>query len=51
MVGEHGGRIRRADVVEVDGPLFEARYALTSGRWRSGWFDVAAVQRCEAGTG
>jgi hypothetical protein len=51
VVRDHGGRIRRAEVVEVDGPLFEATYALKSGQWRSGWFDVAALQPSEAGSG
>lgn len=50
-VRDHGGRIRRAEVVDVDGPLFEATYALKSGQWRSGWFDVAALQPSEAGSG
>ena len=46
-VGASAGR----EVVEVDGPLFEATYALKSGQWRSGWFDVAALQPSEAGSG
>lgn len=51
LVRDHGGHIRRAQVVEVDGPLFEATYALKSGQWRSGWFDLAALQPSEAGAG
>ena len=44
VVRDLRGQTRRAQVVEVDGPLFEATYALKSGQWRSGWFDVAALQ-------
>jgi hypothetical protein len=51
VFSDHGGHIRRARVVEVDGPLFEATYSLKSGQWRSGWFDVAALQPCELGSG
>lgn len=51
IVRDHSGHIRRAEVVEVDGPLFEAAYALKSGQWRSGWFDVAALQPSTAGSG
>ncbi|WP_212815053.1 MULTISPECIES: hypothetical protein [unclassified Mycolicibacterium] len=51
VLRDHSGHLRRADVVDVDGPLFEATYALQSGQWRSGWFDVAALQPSEAGSG
>jgi hypothetical protein len=51
VVRDHGGHIRRAEVVEVDGPLFEATYALKSGQWCSGWFDLAALQPSAAGSG
>lgn len=44
VLHDHGGHIRRARVVEVDGPLFEATYALKSGQWRSGWFDLLTLQ-------
>jgi hypothetical protein len=44
VLRDHGGHIRQARVVEVDGPLFEATYALKSGQWRSGWFDLLALQ-------
>ena len=47
LVGDHGGHLRRARVVAVDGPLFEATYSLKSGQWRSGWFDLAAIQPSE----
>lgn len=50
VLRDHGGHIRRAEVVEVDAPLFEATYALKSGQWRSGWFDLAALQPSETGT-
>ena len=30
--------------------LFEATYSLKSGQYRSGWFDVAALQPCELGS-
>lgn len=42
---DHGGHIREAQVVAVDGPLFEATYTLKSKQWRSGWFDIVAIQR------
>lgn len=51
VVRDHSGHIRRAEVVEVDGPLFEATYTLKSGQRRSGWFDLAALQPSEAGSG
>ena len=41
---DHGGYTRVAEVVEVDGPLFEATYALKSKQWRCGWFDVVALR-------
>jgi hypothetical protein len=41
---DHGGFTREAQVVAVDGPLFEATYALKSKQWRSGWFDVVALR-------
>jgi hypothetical protein len=44
VLRDHGGHTRRAQVVAVDGPLFEAAYVLKSGRWRSGWFDLLALQ-------
>lgn len=44
VVRDHGGHVRAARVIETDGPLFEARYSLKSGQWRSGWFDVTAIQ-------
>jgi hypothetical protein len=44
VVRDHGGHLRAARVIETHGPLFEATYSLKSGRWRSGWFDVAAIQ-------
>ncbi len=47
VVRDHGGYVRAARVIETDGPLFEATYSLKSGQWRSGWFDVAAIQRGE----
>jgi hypothetical protein len=50
VLREHGGHIRHAQVVEVDGPLFEATYSLKSGLWRSGWFDLAALQPSELGS-
>jgi hypothetical protein len=50
VLRDHGGHIRRAQIVEVDGPLFEAAYSLKPGQWRSGWFDVAALQPCELGS-
>jgi hypothetical protein len=49
VLRDHGGHIRRARVVEVDGPMFEATYSLKSGQWRSGWFDLAAIQTSEVG--
>jgi len=42
-IRDHGGHMRDARVVEVDGPLFEATYSLKSGQWRSAWFDVLAL--------
>lgn len=47
VLRDHGGHIRLARVVEVDGPLFEATYSLKSGQWRSGWFDLPAIQPSE----
>ncbi|MBS1693102.1 MAG: hypothetical protein JST91_12860 [Actinobacteria bacterium] len=47
VVRDHGGHLRRAQVVEVDGPLFEATFSLKSGQWRSGWFDLAAIEPSE----
>jgi len=41
---DHGGFTREATVMMVDGPLFEATYALKSKQWRSGWFDVVALR-------
>jgi hypothetical protein len=41
---EHCGHTREAQVVAVDGPLFEVTYSLKSGQWRSAWFDLAAIQ-------
>ena len=43
VIRDHGGHMRDARVVEVDGPLFEATYSLKSGQWRSAWFDVLAL--------
>lgn len=43
VLRDHGGHTRRARVVEVDGPLFEATYSLKSGQWRSAWFDLTAI--------
>lgn len=51
VMRDHGGHIRRGQVVEVHGPLFEATYSVKSGQWRSGWFDVAALQTAEMGSG
>jgi hypothetical protein len=51
VLRDYGGHIRRAQVVELDGPLFEATYSLKSGLWRSGWFDVAALHTAEMGSG
>jgi hypothetical protein len=45
VVRDHGGHLRSARVIETDGPLFEATYSLKSGQWRSGWFDLAAIQQ------
>ena len=39
----HGGRLRTASVVDTDGPMFEATYALKSKQWRSAWFDVTML--------
>jgi hypothetical protein len=44
LLRDHGAREREAQVVAVDGPLFEATYSLKSGQWRSGWFDLTAIQ-------
>lgn len=44
VLREHGGRVRRARVVEVDGPLLQVTYVLKSGQWRGGWFDLLALQ-------
>ena len=43
-LADRGGRPRQAQVVAVDGPLFEATYVLKSGQWRSAWFDLTALQ-------
>jgi hypothetical protein len=48
VLRDRGGHVRQARVVEVDGPLFEATYSLKSGQWRSGWFDLLALQPSEA---
>ncbi|MEN4476710.1 hypothetical protein [Mycolicibacterium cosmeticum] len=47
VVRDHGGHLRRAQVVEVDGPLFEATFSLKSGQWRRRWFDLAAIEPSE----
>jgi hypothetical protein len=44
LLGDYGGHTRQAQVVAVDGPLFEAMYSLKSGQWRSAWFDLTAIQ-------
>jgi hypothetical protein len=44
VLRDHGGHTRQARVIESDGPLFEASYSLKSGQWRSGWFDLTAIQ-------
>jgi hypothetical protein len=49
VLRDHGGHIRPARVVEVNGPLFEATYSLRSGQWRSDWFDLLAICTPTAG--
>lgn len=44
VLRDHGGNLRQAQVIEAGGPLFEATYSLKSGQWRSGWFDLLALQ-------
>ena len=44
VVRGHGGHVRVARVIETDGPVFEATYSLKSGKWRSGWSGLAAIQ-------
>jgi hypothetical protein len=44
LLRDYGGCTREAQVVAVDGPLFEATYSLKSGQWRSAWFDLTAIQ-------
>lgn len=44
VLRDHGGHVRRARVLAVDGPLFEASYSLKSGQQRTAWFDLAAIQ-------
>jgi hypothetical protein len=43
VIRDHGGHVRPARVIQVDGPLFEAACSLKSGQWRSAWFDVLAL--------
>jgi hypothetical protein len=50
VLRDHGGHIRPAQAVEVDGPVFEATYSLKSGQWRSGWFDLAAIHMSGVGS-
>ena len=38
------GRLRHAQVVTVDGPLFEATYTIKSGETRTRWYDLLAIR-------
>lgn len=44
LLRDRGGHTRTARVIESNGPLFEATYSVNSGQWRSGWFDLFAIQ-------